>query len=444
MSSSSSSVPNLYNWKYSGLTKYIKDNDPRQKWKDAKSFEESIFKDYVPPSDNFVYKGYIPQKISDQEREEEKELREADFDTWYDENHNKASSDEVKARARQIYAGRKFYKQYDKPGMIELANLIGTKAHGIKYSQLLSAEPTAERWLEERKAKEPKKYGGWRIQLADLDEKEETPDNILIIDDEDELRYVDGYTLDSGSKKRYRQNLISLMPDPRDRKEFRDSKEVMAKRLFKIWVRKFPDARVRPDFKTFADEYVDGHPKLYQEVAHRALRGAIVNFGKTKLKKGGVELNTYLNNLYPGLFMRVMNDTTSVVYYELAKEHRQYNDRMLAVRHFITQMGNGGRFETPLSDLINDIVTSYTKQIHDNPHYSTSIKGFGGKGATQPPDDFLQTHKGWMTDYNNLKFKNKKGPRALSEYLGGLNTKYKEPFKLGPYRTDLKVKFDDK
>jgi hypothetical protein len=99
---------------------------------------------------------------------------------------------------------------YDKPSNDSLRNIIINRQRGITYHRKLVTPQLAGEWLKKQNEKGFRQ--GWRIEYGDFDDDERTPDNVVIKDQDDDDRIIDGYEINDGNKKRYNQNLLRNYP----------------------------------------------------------------------------------------------------------------------------------------------------------------------------------------------------------------------------------------
>jgi hypothetical protein len=99
-------------------------------------------------------------------------------------------------------------RRYDKKAYKDLENIVALRQHGIKYNPKTISEESAKKWLKSQRGKKD-----WNVTGEDLDHDKRTPDNIIIYDDQNRKRIIDGYEIDSGYKKRFEQNVLNNYPN---------------------------------------------------------------------------------------------------------------------------------------------------------------------------------------------------------------------------------------
>jgi hypothetical protein len=164
-------------------------------------------------------------------------------------------------------------------------------------------------------------------------------------------------------------------------------------------------------------DYVEAHPKLYLQVAHRALRNKIFEVAKT-IMVGGIKLSQVLKK-YTGVYMKSINDVTSIIYYNIASRFRTNLQKWNAVVEINAQLAEGGRLHTYLLDTISKIVRSNMKELPPRVPTGIDISGW-------EPDSinaFKTAHPTWETKKTAFGNKRQKLPRRkpalYDQYYGG-------------------------
>jgi beta-mannanase len=92
--------------------------------------------------------------------------------------------------------------------MENLAEIIGLRNRGIKFTPDLNSANTAQMRLNKKKAMaqsdaQVNELNKYRLEEADLDNNPDTRDNVIVYSDRDlgKIYSIDGYQLTSGQKK---------------------------------------------------------------------------------------------------------------------------------------------------------------------------------------------------------------------------------------------------
>jgi hypothetical protein len=148
------------------------------------------------------------------------------------------------ARAARKWIEPSPYISYPAEAMENLAEIVGLRNRGIKYTPDLNAANTAQIWLNKRKAAAPSteilaEYNKYKVEEADLDNNPDIRDNVIVYSDRDlgKIYSIDGYQLTSRQKKVNQRNIHSAFPI----KEVRsDVMNLKFKTDLKAWLTKYP------------------------------------------------------------------------------------------------------------------------------------------------------------------------------------------------------------
>jgi hypothetical protein len=169
-----------------------------------------------------------------------------EFQNLLDEIKERKAQHRVEARQARAkhYVEPSTYASYPAEAMENLAESVGLKNRGIKYTPDLNSANTDQIWLNKKKAmaqsdaalEELNKY---RIEEADLDNNPDTRDNVIVYSDRElgKIYSIDGYQLTSGQKKVNQRNIYSAFPVKEVRSDVMNS---ALKTDLKAWLRKYP------------------------------------------------------------------------------------------------------------------------------------------------------------------------------------------------------------
>jgi hypothetical protein len=128
--------------------------------------------------------------------------------------------------------------------MENLAEIIGLRNRGIKFTPDLNAANTAQMWINKKKAMAPSdtilaELNKYKVEEADLDNNPDIRDNIIVYSDRNlgKIYSIDGYQLTSGQKKVNQRNIYSAFPVRKVRSDVMNS---VYKTDLKAWLRKYP------------------------------------------------------------------------------------------------------------------------------------------------------------------------------------------------------------
>jgi hypothetical protein len=110
-----------------------------------------------------------------------------------------------------------------------LMDLVVRKQRGIGYDKKLTTQAGAQKFIQQRKLQNK-----LRAVVGDLDNDPITPDNVLLIDNYNIPKYIDGYSITSGQRR-----LNTLAVKPVDKARLRAFEDNVDKRLYKKWLRKY-------------------------------------------------------------------------------------------------------------------------------------------------------------------------------------------------------------
>jgi hypothetical protein len=186
---------------------------------------------------------------------------------------------ERRAKGEKVAANTLTISDYDFEGTEKLGELIGKLNVGVKYRPDWVAEPSANIWLNNELEKAKKKGNEkevarlqkWGIKTADLDDDEETPDNVIVFSDieQGKIKAVDGYQLVPGVRKDVQRAFYSKLPDRVARQQ--TTPEV--KKLYKQYYRKYPTPILQEGHPI--QEFTPPSPTVFQNI--RARMGKILN-----------------------------------------------------------------------------------------------------------------------------------------------------------------------
>jgi hypothetical protein len=182
---------------------------------------------------------------------------------------------------------------------LSLSYAIGRNNLGISYNPYLTNATTAGKWLTKRAQVDPR-YSGWKIHEEDLDDDPNTPDDVVIFDENGNPRIVSGYGFNDGESRRRAAVLYSQYPDKRRaaavRRQIKANKHG---RLFNNYLKEMSThaTKIVPYDNAWIQDALERHPglnpKLYEkQTAYQALVSGV----RTELKK----LNYHINDpMYP-------------------------------------------------------------------------------------------------------------------------------------------------
>jgi hypothetical protein len=195
----------------------------------------------------------------------------------------------TRGEGQRLEFKRSPFKQYDADAVKELMDIIGKKNRGISFNPVFNSKESAEAFIEDQidkaqinKDKDLEAYWrNWRVQEADLDNKPNTIDNIVVFSDfaNKRIKAIDGYSVAPRQKKERLRAYYSIRPTREERKELGQDPE--EKKWVKAYIRKYPDRTTwgDHDFDTFKEEFEANKP-LFQLVKE-AMKGYMEDAGLT-------------------------------------------------------------------------------------------------------------------------------------------------------------------
>jgi hypothetical protein len=130
--------------------------------------------------------------------------------------------------------------------MENLAEIVGLRNRGIKFTPDLNAANTPQIWLNKKKAMaqsdaEAAELEKYRVEEADLDNPD-TRDNVIVYSDRGlgKIHSIDGYQLTSGQKKVNQRNIYSAFTVKETRSDVMNS---AFKTDIKAWLQKYQHSK---------------------------------------------------------------------------------------------------------------------------------------------------------------------------------------------------------
>jgi hypothetical protein len=227
----------------------------------------------------------------------------------------------------------------------ELLRAIGPKNLGVSFNPYLTTEETAKRWLEKKKADDKKygtnEYGGWGIEVEDLDSDPRTPDDVVIVDSKGNPKIVSGYRLNTGKGRRRAAIFYNQFPDKRlaavTRKELKAHQQT---RLLNKWLAEQSQNAnsIIPYSQEWMEEAISKHPKLdpryYRDDTNKHPYQLLRTIVFSTLKQH--------NKSTEPMFFYIAQDTLSAVYEKLKETHN--NDKNAIRNDILTNRQNLERF----------------------------------------------------------------------------------------------------
>ncbi|MDR2407136.1 MAG: hypothetical protein LBE13_03360 [Bacteroidales bacterium] len=144
--------------------------------------------------------------------------------------------------------------QRDGKAMLYLA---GMRNKGIKFRPDWNSAVTADQWLAHKLDTEDPKvkayYDKWSVEVADLDDDENTPDNVVIFSDKPNqiVKSVDGYYLVQPNRKQTLRGYYTNVPDREIRAEISSNPEFKKKVKAYYKTHQTPDSWNQDSFEKF-------------------------------------------------------------------------------------------------------------------------------------------------------------------------------------------------
>jgi hypothetical protein len=183
----------------------------------------------------------------------------ADFHKWGPFNTYLGEAERIQQEILDFDAAKRAENDgaYRVPGMKksnfaawrDLASLVGNKNQNIRFNPTLMSAKAAQAYIQKNidTNKDPKakaRWKKWAVVQADLDDKEETPDNVIVLSDKEigRIRAIDGYSIgsvnDKGQNawKNANRNLYDIAPTAADRAKIKSEE----KKFLRAYYRKYP------------------------------------------------------------------------------------------------------------------------------------------------------------------------------------------------------------
>jgi hypothetical protein len=173
--------------------------------------------------------------------------------------------------------------------MENLAEIVGLRNRGIKFTPDLNAANTAQIWLNKKKAKAPSpkvlaEYNKYKVEKADLDNNPDIRDNVIVYSDRDlgKIYSICGYQLTSRQKKVNQHNIYSAFPIKEVRADVMNS---VYKTDLKAWLRKYPTPQQQRNhpFETFVRE------KSAFEILKEEVKAFLLEYGISMFTNSNVQ-----------------------------------------------------------------------------------------------------------------------------------------------------------
>jgi hypothetical protein len=214
------------------------------------------------------------------------------------------------------------------------------RGHGIEYHLVLASHKGAVIWLKQKRENVPQghynMFNNWTIYRQDLDNDITTPDNILIVDGSDNIKFVDGYALNKGAKKRKDQVFYNIHPTQdiaaKFRKELKGNRE--DEKIYNRYITYLSNnnhrflpydefavrmVREKPKLDPRYYDFPDHEKSLYLETVHD-VNSHLKARGYTAKAMGGLQLHNAIK-------AKVIKDV-----YEIRKRKEEFNrDDMLGM-----------------------------------------------------------------------------------------------------------------
>jgi acyl-CoA synthetase (NDP forming) len=187
--------------------------------------------------------------------------------------------DARKARVNKQWIEPSPFTSYPAEAMENLAEIVGLRNRGIKFTPDLNSANTAQMWLNKKKAMAQSdavlaELNKYKVEEADLDNNPNTRDNVIVYSDRElgKIYSIDGYQLTSGQKKMNQRNIYSAFPIKEVRSDVVNSAH---KTDLKAWLRKYPTPQRQRNhpFETFVRE------KSAFEILKNEIKDFLVEYG---------------------------------------------------------------------------------------------------------------------------------------------------------------------
>jgi hypothetical protein len=215
-----------------------------------------------------------------------------------------------------------------------LVDIVARRSQGIKYNPLLSSEIAARNWLKAKQDYDRLHgtdiYSNWHITTGDLDNDENTPDDILVVNSSGELQYVDGYGLTDGKKRKKDAVFYNYHPSRSDAANFRKAlKDRQDRALYNRYVAAMSQVapKKRTAYANWANRAVALNPKwnptwynaeenqnpfrLLQKKVHDIMKNTLHIDPKTVPDYMGI-VTEMISGLYNGIKRRSSGNKTAM------------------------------------------------------------------------------------------------------------------------------------
>jgi mRNA-degrading endonuclease RelE of RelBE toxin-antitoxin system len=202
-----------------------------------------------------------------------------------------------KITQRPSYKGSKAPK-YTTDDIKNLAQLIIQKQRGIGFDRKLMTKDGAEKFIRQRKLE-----NRLRAVSGDFDDDPITPDNVVIVDNRNIPKYIDGYSIIPSTKRI--SGLTTAQTDKAVLKAYSDSS--VDTRLYKRWMIKYlTEAERRAHtYDEWKASMVTKNPNFGQPSDYSLFYKSISDDLKKLLKDNGLQVSDFN---YIGLLARIVKD----------------------------------------------------------------------------------------------------------------------------------------